>query len=421
MVANNEIKRREKTYISLYEALTLMVLFLASVNFMNRYVYFVYIAFVFVFMHKNLTIPMKGTVFALVLLGVSYILFLSSTTDSLTNMIKSFTYLVCYLIGYNYVRPFGKETEMNMSSKVLRLIVVVALGNCGHLILNMFLNQGINTSVLRDTMDFWTRQPMAATGQAALGCIAIAVGIATLFSEALKKYKLFSLAMILVILYYNLTLAGRTLIIMTLIVLVLALGRLILSSKLSSYRKALTITGIVICVIIFFLLYSANVGGIKSIIVNSNIYERFFGEYKVELNEDSRLEFKLMYIEKILEHPWGNKTLRKAAGGHYAHDLYLDTCSDAGIFALLAIAIYVLSSLSRLLKIMKNKNVSFIFKQVIFCVYFIINIEFWLEPVIEGIPWFLASYCLIDGAVACFISMNRDGENDRNEVEEGAV
>ena len=50
-------------------------------------------------------------------------------------------------------------------------------------------------------------------------------------------------------------------------------------------------------------------------------------------------------------------------------------------------------------KCLVDKNIDFGVRQLVLCVYFVINIQFWLEPIIRGMPWLLASYCFMDGTV----------------------
>ena len=44
---------------------------------------------------------------------------------------------------------------------------------------------------------------------------------------------------------------------------------------------------------------------------------------------------------------------------------------------------------------------------VIVCVYLVCNIQFWLEPIIRGVPWLLATYCFIDGTVTNLLGQEK--------------
>ena len=103
---------------------------------------------------------------------------------------------------------------------------------------------------------------------------------------------------------------------------------------------------------------------------------------------------------------WGGENINTLFG-HRAHDLYLDTYDEAGLIALITIAIYIICSLSRMVKCLKCKSLSTQVKLLIACVYVACNIQFWLEPILRGVPWLLASYCFIDGAVSRLIKNER--------------
>ena len=53
-----------------------------------------------------------------------------------------------------------------------------------------------------------------------------------------------------------------------------------------------------------------------------------------------------------------------------------------------------------------DKTLEFELRQLVFCTYLASNLEFWVEPILKGMPWFLAMYCMIDGAVARCLSIN---------------
>ena len=159
---------------------------------------------------------------------------------------------------------------------------------------------------------------------------------------------------------------------------------------------------LIVTVSIIVLAYNLDLFGIKTAIENSNFYNRFNNEYSQDVTEDSRFESKLFFLKSMLGNLWGGGTIR-ASYGLYAHDLYFDTFDDFGIFAFLFIILYIISSIIRMIKCLKSKNIPFHTKQLIFCVYVIANIQFWLEPIMAGMPWLLAFYCIIDGTVATLL------------------
>ena len=150
-----------------------------------------------------------------------------------------------------------------------------------------------------------------------------------------------------------------------------------------------------------------NLLGIRSAFENSAFYERFYGEESINLGEDSRLDKKLYYLSHLLEFPFGGLHLRSEVS--FAHDLYLDTYDEASIFAFVAVVAYMVSSLVRMFKCLSRKYLPFEFRQLVFCTYLVLHIEFWIEPILQGMPWLFASFCLIDGAVTRILSSYKNG------------
>ena len=93
---------------------------------------------------------------------------------------------------------------------------------------------------------------------------------------------------------------------------------------------------------------------------------------------------------------------------NFAHDLFLDTYDESGFFAATTLAVYVLMTVIRLFKCVTNKSLPFEFRQVVLCVYLILYIEFLVEPILQGMPWLFASFCLIDGYVCNILRNNKE-------------
>ena len=70
----------------------------------------------------------------------------------------------------------------------------------------------------------------------------------------------------------------------------------------------------------------------------------------------TRGERKLAYFEHFSEGIWGGGRINSLVGG-YAHDLFLDTYDEAGIFALLGVICFMARSAYVLLKMLKNRNI----------------------------------------------------------------
>jgi O-antigen ligase len=255
----------------------------------------------------------------------------------------------------------------------------------------------------RNTIDFWTKEVKAATGHASIACIPLGASIAYIFAKTSKKIKILAVSMLLIIIGYNLVLSGRTLFIMMIICASIVYLYGLFFKKSNRVKSTVTIAAVIILVL---LAYRSNLLGIRSYIESTPFYDRFFAEDAVmELEEDGRMERKLFYLENFWEYPWGGAHLRNFVG--YSHDIYLDTYDEAGIFAFIAVFCYMLSTVFRLFKCITSKSIPFQTRQLVLCIYVCIYLEFMVEPILQGMPWLFASFCLIDGYVSRILKHNK--------------
>lgn len=383
----------------------LLFLFAAALDLVKRFFVCIFAAGILLLVTPSRKLRINCSVALLFILGISTLIFNTSSHGTVLDMIKPFAYVLAYVIG---ISLFQKQDNQPIvlareETKVSKVIYVLAGGSALHFVLNMWINAG---SIRRDeVVDFWTRNVMAATGQAALACLAVGVCIAFLFSKAGKWKKTIGISGISLIVIYNLTLAGRTLFVFIAIEIVAAL----LYLKFVEKRKMGKVLLIVLVVaILLAVLYNTNTFGMKSAFEESNFYLRFFGgEYSQDLEDDSRMEYKLGYLKLLLDYPWGGGKINDAFG-HHAHDLYLDTYDQSGCFAFLAVCIYMIASVVRCAKCALNKQFSLPMRMLVFCTYLICNVQFWTEPIPNGMPWLFASYCCMDGAVSYLLYRQKE-------------
>ena len=390
---------------NLFTAAVLLMMFLGAIDFINRFFVFVFVAAILFFITPSRKIVFDASFFVLLAFSVSLMVFDSDYQSGILNILKAFVFPLCYIVGRCLYLNLdsGNNDLIAHEKRMSKVVYIVAIGSFGHFILNMLVNLGRTD---RDVIEFWSRKDLSATGQAAFACIMIAVSAAALFSKSGILKKVFAIISLAIIVAYNFILAGRTIFVLIAIALVFAYFFRAYYHKIRIWKTVLIF---VVIVALLFLLYSIDFLNIKTLFEQSNFYERFFsGDYTQEIDEDSRLEYKLYYIEHFFDHMLGGNKIQNDIVGHHAHDLYLDTYDDAGIFALLAIVAYIIMSLYRAIKCARNRKISFQTKQMILCVVLILNIQFWLEPIIQGMPWLLASYCFIDGALGNLLTKSKD-------------
>lgn len=384
---------------TLAQKIILLFMFLGAINFVGRYYYCVYIAFLLFMAFEKGKIKPSVSLASLVLLSL-FILLFDDSWGGITGMIKPFTYPVCFIMGYNLLNVRNNVTIESKEKAVVKIIFLVAIANFIHFALNMVTNFG---SLSRNTVDFWTKSVLSATSQMSLACLAIGISCAYLFSDSKFRYKVLSVIILMSILAYNLILAGRTLIVMIMVILAVSYIYYMIKSDDKSKKLKVFISAIAIF-LLFAVCYGLDLFGIRTAVEQSNLYNRFFGEYSViNVGEDSRFDYKLAYISRMLSHPFGGNEIF-AEVGTYAHDLFLDTYDRSGIFAFVAILVYIISSIVNVIKILRSSNTSFFIKQLIMCTYAVLYMEFLVEPILIGMPWLFATFCFIDGAVSKLIT-----------------
>ncbi len=376
----------------------LLLLCLASMNFINKYFYFLFIALGVFLLRKNSKIYFDAVPFiALFVLGVSEILFYPDATYSILGALKQFAYFFCYLMGMSLMDEENTCKSVDTTAMYKRfywISAMIALGLLIHYILNWINNYA--TYEGRDTIDFWTATPMAATGQAAIACIPLAIAVACIFAKTNTRVKLAAWAAVVVVLGYNLILAGRTALLITAILFFVAFAHHFMKIKQGRARVVvLVLFIIVLCAI----LYATDAFGIRTLIEESQLYRRFFSDSSNQrLDEDQRLGRKWEYLQNLWQYPFGGKHLLDEFG--YAHDIYLDTYDETGIFGFVAVTAFVVNSIGHFVQCLKDQTMPFVFRQMILCMYAAIYIVFFLEPVIQGMPWLFTSFCVIDGCVS---------------------
>ena len=267
-------------------------LLLASMNTINRYYYFVFIAFAIFLLIPRKKLVLDMSILFLLALAVAWDIFAPAARDSIYGPLKPFTYPLCYMLGASFLEKRewkdGKEYK-----QFYWFITIIAAGPFIHYILN-WIKSG--NAVDRNTADIWTNTAMAATGQAALACLPLALAVACLFSTASKQLKALSVAVLAVILGYNFILAGRTLVASMLVGLVISfLFRL----KVSKGKRLALVFTVISVIIVLVAAYQMNLFGIKTFVESSALYDRFYGDFAMGFGEDGRAEKRIYFLSNM--------------------------------------------------------------------------------------------------------------------------
>lgn len=390
-----KVTRRE-----LYHFVITFLLVMAGMNFLNQFFYFFLAAIVLaIAAHRRIVIDASAV--CLMLVGLSWVIFSPTGMDSITNMIKPMLYVLAYFAGACYLSYSCKNKNAGEIERIfIRMTVLLSVGPFIHYLLNMIDNWGVSE---RNTIDFWAKTVLSATNQAAMSCMAISISIGALFAKVEKKYKWLSVAVLLLGAIYNLTLAGRTIFAIIVIVAVISCIYLYVNSKRS--RKSKIVLSIVLIAAGLVLCYIYDAFGLKSAIVESNFYYRFFGKNAYhDIESDTRMARKLLFITHFSTGILGGARLRNSGIG-YAHDIILDTFDEAGLVAFVAMVVFLIRSGRVFWRFMKLSKIQMASKQIVMSLYIAQLLQFIVEPVLQGAPWMFAMFCFQSGMLGVFLKL----------------
>ncbi len=386
-------------------SILLLLMFFAAMNFRDKgYSLFFHGSICFFVLNAGIKRWNLSAVYLLIL-AFAIAIFGDKSTQ-LVSITKCFIYFLCYYFGYHFLRLQGGKTPLFIKENNYQYaILFISWGLLIHLALNFII---YDSSIWRNTIDFWTRTPMSATGQAMLGAITIGISVALLFSAKKWLLKLISILSIALVLAYNFVLAGRMLIFLTIGLFLICVVKFFICCK-NPKKIIIAISVMAAFLLLTLIAFAIDFMGLRSTLEATAFYKRFFGDNQNNFTEDPRLQLKWLHFKNMYADLWG--------GGHsftefnFAHDIIFDTYSYAGIFALFGMLGYLLCALCRFFKCMKNRKISGDTKLFIFCLYASIGLFFLVEPIMLGWQWFFVVFCLIDGMTTYLLERAKEGEN----------
>ena len=328
----------------------------------------------------------------LVLFSCCYVIFDSNTLNSVNKIVKIFLYPMCYLVGLNFVKGkfFTRFTSNDTGNQMKMVFVVAALGPFVHYLLNFIFNFD---SFNRNTIDVWTGELMSATGQAILAFMAIGFFVTCLWSNTQRNTKLVATAGIIIALAYNLVLAGRTMLILFLIVFLI--GFIYRIKQRSLHFNIISIVWFGASIVFLLILYHINFLDVRTLVHSSNLIVRL---NDMTFLDYSRVVLKKQYYQYAFEYPWGGGHIYNEVG-RYAHGLFLDAYNDVGIIGCGLLIIFVVVSVVNMLKVLKWSNIDDELKLLIVTTYIVMLVVFFMEPVLQGVPWLFCIFCFFSGLI----------------------
>lgn len=388
---------RKQRLFSDWELPVLLCLLLSFMDFKLYSMHFMIAAFALYWI-SAVKLRLPKSVVPMLALSVSLMAFWDIAFSGSTTMAKCIVWPGAFLLGYGLIRD-SRDLETAVK-RALILLGLAALGMFIHYGLNMLVNLGAKAAG-RNTMDFWSGERRAATGQAAIACIPVGWFMGRLFCANSWRERALPILGLAVVLYYNLTLSARFLLFLPLVLV--AVGVLwTLITKVDRRKKKRVLLSIAVIAVAVLVLYATNTWGIRDTVEDSLLFRRYEVSDNMQLKEDSRWDRRAMYLKLMPRYLWGGNHIREAVGG-YAHDLFLDTYDEAGVFALLAVIAIAFDAVAKLFRLLKHPGISQNTKLTVLCVYVAVGAEFLAEPILPGVPWLLASFCLFHGAVTALL------------------
>lgn len=379
-----------------------ILLFFATMNFQAKFFYFIFAILVTLIIGWKKIAVNQMTIFYL-MLGVLFALY--NYDEGIYAALRCVAYVTLYLIGYNLMIDSDKTLYVDGAQSIRKkereiycLLIIISSGAFIHYLLNYSSNYGLNIG--RNTVDIWSGEIMAATGQATLACLMLAMAVAMIVAPTKKILRVVGIICVAFIMAYNLVLAGRLLIMMFFILLVIALLYVSRNTKqLEAHIKR--VIYILICILIVSLLFYFNFAGIQNIVLSSNLFERIGFSFTELTDNASRSNLKALFIMNAHKYPFGGRHLHEQYG--YAHDLLLDGYDEYGILGFILLVIILVNGIKELLYLLKKIPIEIEVKVAILCIYISFLMVFCIEPILAGMQWLFCTYCLVNGCITGLI------------------
>lgn len=375
----------------------LILLFLCAMNFQAKFFYILFTATaVAVLVFRNRRVD--AYFFLYVFLAVLMMLY--NIPNGLKAMFRCLAYPMAYYIGMSFFslprtnqNVFG--LDISIAQKIMfQVLAVLASGAFAHYFCNLILNFG--RTLGRNGNDIWSGEMLSATGQAALACLMVGLAVALIIAPMKKRDVILGVTAAVCVLVYNFMLAGRTLIIM--MILVILVGLIYISKESRGTNKTFKIvawTAVAFSIVI--IVYTLNIGGMRDIIESSNLYMRFFGSASMDIAETSRLEAKLAFIKDMINYPLGGEHMHAKYG--YAHDILLDAYDQYGIIVFALLFTIIVDGIRNVWYFCKIRVIDTPIRVAYLCTFCAMLLEFMVEPILNGMQWLFVCFCILNGVI----------------------
>lgn len=304
--------------------------------------------------------------------------------------------LAAYISGY--LLPDGAALHRDAS----RYIWILLAGRFLHGTLNVLtcaVRFGSAVWRQRSVIDCWTGGAVAATLQGtfytmALSCLFLAIVPPDPWQKR-RLYRLALLAAALGTVGFSLMTATRTALLLLPLLLLLNLCYYTIY-WLHRGEWRMIMTGwrrTVIFLLLLYLAYRGNVGGLRTAIEGTALFSRLSVESATAVADQNRIRQLLWIGGQVPAYPFGGMP----ASWGYAHNLWLDTARRTGWIPALSLLVFTIGVIRTLRRVLADPALPLWNRFLLFSVLTGSALQFWLEPILEGAPFYFAAVCLIAG------------------------
>lgn len=304
--------------------------------------------------------------------------------------------LTAYISGY--LLPDGNAFHRDAAHYIWTLLV----GRFLHGTLNVLTcaeRFGSAVWQQRSVVDCWTGGAVAATLQGtfytmALSCLFLAI-VPPDPPQERKLCRLALLAAAFGTVSFSLMTATRTALLLLPLLLLLNLCYYTIYWFHRRERR-MVVTGwrrTAIFLLLLYLAYRGNIGGLRTSIEGTALFSRLSVEAATAVADQNRLRQLLWIGSQVPAYPFGDMP----ANWGYAHNLWLDAARRTGWIPALSLLAFTVCVVRTLRRVLADPALPLWNRFLLFSVFTGSSLQFWLEPILEGAPFYFSAICLIAG------------------------
>lgn len=380
--------------------LCLLFLFLFSINFFNYESRIIVILFAFaICIIHEWKLPITPISMLLGIYSIIYYGFAALYNPSMMSFYV-IPFLLAPFMGYSIGIVLMRTLPMDKEVALKAIIYIITAGRFVHGLLNFVASNGYS-GYIRNGVDFWTHSTLAATGQGALMTMSISLCFYGIF--ILRKNRVFEKIVVLVMVFLsllnNLMSASRTAIIIMIIVFLTSFVVYVFSPKENRSNKKKIVFRLLLLILALYVLFRLDIFGMRTYWEISPLYERLHSEVQYISGDENRLSMIINTLNSVWDNPLGDGDMATNA-----HNLWLDALKQTGWIPFIMLVIFTALVINKVMLLLRCGVVCLEIKYLVLSIVLGVLINFAVEPIMNGIPYYFVSFCIIAGSIEEFDS-----------------